>query len=59
MEGDKLLRYYRKQWGQWNLAMGKINHILAYLNRHWIKRQSEDGKKDVYEVFVVRRYVLK
>lgn len=26
-----------------------------YQNRHWIKREADDGKKEVYEIYTVSR----
>eukprot|EP01098_Paradermamoeba_levis_P002421 TRINITY_DN12812_c0_g1_i1.p1 TRINITY_DN12812_c0_g1~~TRINITY_DN12812_c0_g1_i1.p1 ORF type:complete len:196 (+),score=58.65 TRINITY_DN12812_c0_g1_i1:245-832(+) len=48
---EDLLNFYFTQWKSFTTAMKYINHIYQYLNRHWIKREAEDGKKEVYEVF--------
>eukprot|EP01094_Clydonella_sp_ATCC50884_P019753 TRINITY_DN3932_c0_g1_i1.p1 TRINITY_DN3932_c0_g1~~TRINITY_DN3932_c0_g1_i1.p1 ORF type:complete len:197 (-),score=40.07 TRINITY_DN3932_c0_g1_i1:374-964(-) len=46
-----LLRYYRLEWEKYTQAMKRVNNMFQYLNRHWIKREAEDGTKDVYEVY--------
>eukprot|EP00007_Cunea_sp_BSH-02190019_P009730 CAMPEP_0174244780 /NCGR_PEP_ID=MMETSP0417-20130205/36623_1 /TAXON_ID=242541 /ORGANISM="Mayorella sp, Strain BSH-02190019" /LENGTH=756 /DNA_ID=CAMNT_0015324503 /DNA_START=51 /DNA_END=2321 /DNA_ORIENTATION=- len=51
-EEDALLVYYSKRWENYTVSMSKVNHVFQYLNRHWIKREAEDGKK-VYEVYVM------
>ena len=28
-----------------------INHLFRFLNRDWIKREMDEGKKDVYEIY--------
>jgi len=49
-QDDALLTYYTKEWERFTTAMRYINHIFEYLNRHWIKRESDDGKKEVFDV---------
>eukprot|EP00026_Physarum_polycephalum_P002622 Phypoly_transcript_02629.p1 GENE.Phypoly_transcript_02629~~Phypoly_transcript_02629.p1 ORF type:complete len:773 (+),score=104.10 Phypoly_transcript_02629:123-2441(+) len=50
---DALLQYYNTEWERFTTAMKFINHIFQYLNRHWIKREADDGKKEVYEVYTL------
>ena len=50
---ENLLIYYQKEWVRFTAALRYINHIFSYLNRHWIKREAEDGKKEVFEVSVL------
>jgi len=47
---DALLMYYSKEWERFTTAMKYINNIFDYLNRHWIKREADDGKKEVYDI---------
>lgn len=50
---EALLQYYYTEWERFTTAMKYINHIFQYLNRHWIKREADDGKKEVYEVYTL------
>lgn len=50
---EGLLQYYFAEWERFTTAMKYINHIFQYLNRHWIKREADDGKKEVYEVYTL------
>ncbi len=50
---ESLLLYYHKEWQRFTAALRYVNHIFSYLNRHWIKREAEDGKREVYEVNVL------
>lgn len=51
--GIELLMYYKREWERYTAATRKIDHIFMYLNRHWIKRESDDGKTKVYEINVL------
>eukprot|EP01089_Gocevia_fonbrunei_P002144 TRINITY_DN12137_c0_g1_i1.p1 TRINITY_DN12137_c0_g1~~TRINITY_DN12137_c0_g1_i1.p1 ORF type:complete len:763 (-),score=161.61 TRINITY_DN12137_c0_g1_i1:105-2393(-) len=50
---DVLLTYYTKEWERFTTAMKYINNIFDYLNRHWIKREADDGKKEVYDIYTL------
>jgi len=50
---EGLLHYYNTEWTRYITAMRYVNNIFQYLNRHWIKREADDGKKEVYEISVL------
>jgi len=50
---EGLLHYYHNEWVRYTTAMKYVNHIFQYLNRHWIKREADDGKKEVYEIYTL------
>jgi len=50
---ENLLKYYSDQWRDYTMAMKTVNHIFQYLNRHWIKRENEAGRTDIYDVYNV------
>jgi len=51
---EGLLHYYHVEWTRYVTAMKYVSNIFQYLNRHWIKRESDDGKA----VFDVRTLSL-
>eukprot|EP01111_Echinosteliopsis_oligospora_P010109 TRINITY_DN3086_c0_g1_i1.p1 TRINITY_DN3086_c0_g1~~TRINITY_DN3086_c0_g1_i1.p1 ORF type:complete len:773 (+),score=216.93 TRINITY_DN3086_c0_g1_i1:171-2489(+) len=53
MGDEGLLQYYNTEWQRTITAMKHVTHIFEYLNRHWIKREADDGKKEVYEVYTL------
>jgi cullin 1 len=50
---EALLSYYIREWDRYTTAAKFINHLFRYLNRHWVKREMEEGKKDVYDVYTL------
>ncbi|CCG83357.1 Cullin [Taphrina deformans PYCC 5710] len=51
VQGEELLRYYSMEWKNYTLGAGFIHHIFRYLNRHWVKREMDEGKQGVYDVY--------
>ncbi|KAI1718755.1 cullin family domain-containing protein [Ditylenchus destructor] len=49
--GEELLEQYTKIWTKFQFSSTVVNGIFAYLNRHWIKRELDEGKPNVYEVY--------
>ncbi|GAB5589452.1 ubiquitin ligase (cullin) of SCF [Umbelopsis nana] len=51
---ESLLHYYTRQWKKFTTASGYVHHVFSYLNRHWVKREIEEGRKnDVFEVYTL------
>lgn len=50
---ETLLVYYKAEWERYTAALKYVNHIFEYLNRHWIRREADDGKKEVYVISVL------
>jgi cullin 1 len=53
MSDDALLQYYCREWNRFTRAAGYINHLFGYLNRHWVKRELDEGHKNVYDVYTL------
>lgn len=51
---EALLAFYIKEWDRYTTAAKYINHLFRYLNRHWVKREMDEGKKNIYDVYTVR-----
>ena len=47
---ESLIAFYNKSWDRYTVGARYLNHIFDYLNRHWVKRERDEGKKDIYEV---------
>lgn len=50
---EALLTFYIKEWDRYTIAAKYINHLFRYLNRHWVKREMDEGKKNIYDVYTL------
>ncbi|KAI4130965.1 MAG: hypothetical protein LQ338_001476 [Usnochroma carphineum] len=52
-EEEALLSFYIREWDRYTTAANYINNLFRYLNRHWVKREIDEGKKDIYDVYTL------
>ncbi|KAL3418371.1 cullin family protein [Phlyctema vagabunda] len=50
---EALLTFYIREWDRYTTAAKYVNHLFRYLNRHWVKREMEEGKKNIYDVYTL------
>jgi cullin 1 len=50
---EGLLAFYIREWARYTTAAKYINHLFKYLNRHWVKREIDEGKKNIYDVYTL------
>jgi cullin 1 len=56
---ETLLGFYIKEWDQYVNAARSNDHLSKYLNRSWMKREINEGKKNVYDVYTLHLVVWK
>ncbi|KAH8597279.1 Cullin [Bisporella sp. PMI_857] len=50
---EALLSFYIREWDRYTTSAKYINHLFRYLNRHWVKREMDEGKKNIYDVYTL------
>jgi cullin 1 len=50
---EALLAFYIREWKRFTDAAMFNNHLFRYLNRHWVKREMDEGKKNVYDIYTL------
>jgi cullin 1 len=50
---EALLQYYAKEWNRFTTGANYVNRLFTYLNRHWVKREKDEGRRNVYGVYTV------
>ncbi|KAK0701670.1 Cullin [Lasiosphaeria miniovina] len=50
---EALLAFYIREWHRYTDAAKYIHHLFRYLNRHWVKREMDEGKKSIYDVYTL------
>ncbi|KAJ7181460.1 ubiquitin-protein ligase [Mycena crocata] len=53
LQDEALLRYYAAEWDRYTTGANYLNRLFTYLNRYWVKRERDEGKKGVYQVYTL------
>ncbi|KAJ7765141.1 ubiquitin-protein ligase [Mycena olivaceomarginata] len=53
LQDEALLRYYAAEWDRYTTGANYLNRLFNYLNRYWVKRERDEGKKAVYQVYTL------
>lgn len=47
------MKYYSEKWKDYTDGAQYVNKLFNYLNKHWVKREKDEGRKEVYTVYTV------
>lgn len=44
------MSFYIKIWSRYTIGARFLNNIFAYLNRHWVRRERDEGQRKVFDI---------
>lgn len=50
---DDVLVVYCRKWQAFTTSAQTLNHVFSYLNRHWVKREIDEGQRGVYDIYTL------
>ncbi|OAX44272.1 Cullin repeat-containing protein [Rhizopogon vinicolor AM-OR11-026] len=53
LQDEALLQYYATEWDRYTTGANYLNRVFAFLNRHWVKRERDEGRRGVYPVYTL------
>ncbi|KAG0145520.1 hypothetical protein CROQUDRAFT_658586 [Cronartium quercuum f. sp. fusiforme G11] len=51
--GEDLLKYYTDEWDRFTTGASYVHRLFTYLNRHWVKREKDEGRKNIHPIYTL------
>ncbi|KAL4727883.1 ubiquitin ligase (cullin) of SCF [Fusarium chlamydosporum] len=52
-DSNVLFQTYLDEWERYNAAAKRVDHLLNLINRHWIRRVIDEGKREVFLIYTL------
>ncbi|KAJ7021899.1 Cullin [Mycena alexandri] len=53
LQDEALLLYYAAEWDHYVTGAKYLNRLFTFLHRYWVKRQRDEGRTGVYQVYTL------
>ncbi|KAH8817845.1 ubiquitin-protein ligase [Flagelloscypha sp. PMI_526] len=53
LQDEELLQFYSARWDYYTRCAKYLNNIFTYLNRDWVTRERDEGRKNVLPVYTL------
>lgn len=50
---ENLVVFYIKSWHRYVIGCKFLNNIFAYINRYWVKREREEGHRNIHDIYTL------
>ncbi|PBK89611.1 Cullin-domain-containing protein [Armillaria gallica] len=57
-DGDEQLQYYNTEWTRYWIGTRLISRVFTHLDKNWVKRQRDEGNRNIFKVSVPLQLAL-